>query len=96
MTRSEPGYSAGMLGRCGFQSGKRVGIRAEFEFNKMNVPVLGSDLPRIKVGRPGWDRAHKDSIRTALVSGRGASTIRENPVRDSSGDVFRDFYALIQ
>eukprot|EP00983_Pelagomonas_calceolata_P070888 1150964-Pelagomonas_calceolata.AAC.2 len=33
----EPGYSAGMLGS--FQSGKGVGNGAEFEFNKMNIPV---------------------------------------------------------
>eukprot|EP00983_Pelagomonas_calceolata_P018397 575972-Pelagomonas_calceolata.AAC.1 len=92
----EPGYSAGMLGRCSFQSGKGVGIRAGFKSNKMDVPILGRYLSRIKLGRPAWDRAHKDSIRAALVLGRGASTIRENPVRDSSGDIFRDFYALIQ
>eukprot|EP00983_Pelagomonas_calceolata_P083831 1156238-Pelagomonas_calceolata.AAC.2 len=62
----------------------------------MNVPVLRRDLGRIDVGRSSWDRAHKDSIRAAMVSGRGASTIKENPVRDSSGDIFRDFYALFQ
>eukprot|EP00983_Pelagomonas_calceolata_P122197 1160884-Pelagomonas_calceolata.AAC.15 len=62
----------------------------------MNVPVLGRDLSRIKVGSLSWDRAHKDSVRAALVSGRGASTVLENPVRDHSGDVFRDSYAPIQ
>eukprot|EP00983_Pelagomonas_calceolata_P015354 487420-Pelagomonas_calceolata.AAC.1 len=29
---------------------------------------------------------------TALASGRGASAIREKPVRESSGDVFRDLH----
>eukprot|EP00983_Pelagomonas_calceolata_P054117 1143571-Pelagomonas_calceolata.AAC.2 len=74
---------------------KRVGIRAESKSNKMNVPVLRKDLSRIKVGKPTWDRAH-NSIRAALVSGRGASTSRENPVRDSSRDVFRDLYAILE
>eukprot|EP00983_Pelagomonas_calceolata_P075602 1153086-Pelagomonas_calceolata.AAC.3 len=46
----------------------------------MNVPVLGrDDLSMIKVGRPAWDRVHKHSIRAALVLGRGAITVRENP-----------------
>eukprot|EP00983_Pelagomonas_calceolata_P104626 1159048-Pelagomonas_calceolata.AAC.9 len=31
-------------------SGKGVGNRAEVEFNKVNVPVLGRDLSRINVG----------------------------------------------
>eukprot|EP00983_Pelagomonas_calceolata_P064823 1148302-Pelagomonas_calceolata.AAC.2 len=83
-------HSAGMLGRCNFQSRKKVGIRAECKLNKTDVPVLGRVLSRIKLGRPAWDRAQKDSIRAALVSGRGASTIRGKTVRDSSGDVFRD------
>eukprot|EP00983_Pelagomonas_calceolata_P050385 1141950-Pelagomonas_calceolata.AAC.5 len=52
---------------CSFQSVKRVGIRAEFKFNKMNVPILEKDLSRIKVVRLAWDRARKDSIRAALV-----------------------------
>eukprot|EP00983_Pelagomonas_calceolata_P112383 1159877-Pelagomonas_calceolata.AAC.1 len=34
-------------------------------------------------GRPGIERT--DSIRAALMPGRGASTIREKPVRESSG-----------
>eukprot|EP00983_Pelagomonas_calceolata_P021594 676588-Pelagomonas_calceolata.AAC.1 len=34
-------------GRCSFQSRKGVGIREEFKFNKMNVPVLRKDLSRI-------------------------------------------------
>eukprot|EP00983_Pelagomonas_calceolata_P071568 1151310-Pelagomonas_calceolata.AAC.1 len=46
------------------------------------------------MGCSPWDRAHKDSIRTALVSGRGASTIGKSPVRNFPGDVFRDFNAL--
>eukprot|EP00983_Pelagomonas_calceolata_P098595 1158368-Pelagomonas_calceolata.AAC.14 len=46
----------------------------------MNAPVLGRDLSRIKVGRPAWDRVHKDSIRAALVSVRGASTIRGSSI----------------
>eukprot|EP00983_Pelagomonas_calceolata_P097863 1158288-Pelagomonas_calceolata.AAC.6 len=82
----EPGCSASMLGSCSFQSGKGVGIRAELKFNKVNVPVLRRDLSRIKLVRPVWDRVHKDSIRAALVPARGASSIRENPGRDSSGD----------
>eukprot|EP00983_Pelagomonas_calceolata_P051354 1142376-Pelagomonas_calceolata.AAC.4 len=46
-----------------------------------------------------WDsaqRVHKDSIRAAMVSGRGASTIGKNPVRNSAGDILRDFYSLLQ
>eukprot|EP00983_Pelagomonas_calceolata_P036105 1129344-Pelagomonas_calceolata.AAC.1 len=43
----------------------------------MNVPTLRRDFGRIKVARSTWDRAHKDIIRETLVSGRGASTIRE-------------------
>eukprot|EP00983_Pelagomonas_calceolata_P083470 1156168-Pelagomonas_calceolata.AAC.9 len=39
-------------------------------------------------------RAHKDSVGAALVLDRGAS--RENPVRESSGYVFRNFSALFQ
>eukprot|EP00983_Pelagomonas_calceolata_P045512 1139770-Pelagomonas_calceolata.AAC.1 len=85
-----------MLGSGSFQSGKRVGIRADFIFNKMNVPVLRRDLSRTKVGRWAWDRAHRESVRAALVPGREASVIREYPVRESSGDVLRDFNALFQ
>eukprot|EP00983_Pelagomonas_calceolata_P007000 227640-Pelagomonas_calceolata.AAC.1 len=51
------------------------------------------------MGCPPWDRAHRDSIRTALVSGRDARTIEnfwvlKSPVRNVPGDVFRDFNAL--
>eukprot|EP00983_Pelagomonas_calceolata_P044982 1139512-Pelagomonas_calceolata.AAC.2 len=58
----------------------------------VNVPVSQKNLSRIKVGGPAWDRAHKDSIRAALVSGRGASTIKGNPVRENLGDasILRD------
>eukprot|EP00983_Pelagomonas_calceolata_P005796 191305-Pelagomonas_calceolata.AAC.1 len=31
-----------------------------------------------------------------MVSGRGASTIGKNPVRNNSGDILRDFYTLIE
>eukprot|EP00983_Pelagomonas_calceolata_P025308 793924-Pelagomonas_calceolata.AAC.1 len=62
----------------------------------MNVPVLRKDLSRIKVVRSIWDRAHKDSIRAALVPGRGANTIGKNLVSNSSGDILKDFFALIQ
>eukprot|EP00983_Pelagomonas_calceolata_P030089 942889-Pelagomonas_calceolata.AAC.1 len=31
-----------------------------------------------------------------MVSGRGASTIGQNPVRKSTGDILRDFYTLLQ
>eukprot|EP00983_Pelagomonas_calceolata_P021225 665138-Pelagomonas_calceolata.AAC.1 len=44
----KPDFSAGMLGRCSFQNGKRVDIRAEFQFDKMDhpydIPALRSDL----------------------------------------------------
>eukprot|EP00983_Pelagomonas_calceolata_P086627 1156795-Pelagomonas_calceolata.AAC.1 len=76
-----------MLGSCNFQSGERAGIRAEFKFNKMNVPVLRKDPSRINVGSSSWDSVHKDSIRAALVLGRGASTIGKNPVRNSTGGI---------
>eukprot|EP00983_Pelagomonas_calceolata_P079610 1154763-Pelagomonas_calceolata.AAC.1 len=46
-------------------------------FIKVNVSILRRDLRRIKVSLSAWVRAHKDSIRAALVAGRGASTIRE-------------------
>eukprot|EP00983_Pelagomonas_calceolata_P008138 264713-Pelagomonas_calceolata.AAC.1 len=55
-----------------------------FNLNKVYVPVLRRDLGKIKVRLSTWDRAHKDSIRAALVLSRGASTIRENPVWNSS------------
>eukprot|EP00983_Pelagomonas_calceolata_P047479 1140663-Pelagomonas_calceolata.AAC.1 len=45
--------------------------------NEVDIPVLRKDLGRMKVGSSAWDRAHKESIRAALVAGRGASTIRE-------------------
>eukprot|EP00983_Pelagomonas_calceolata_P129339 1161597-Pelagomonas_calceolata.AAC.3 len=50
--------------------------------------------PRVKMVCPPWDRSHKDSVRTALVSGRGARTIGKSPVRNIPGDDFRDFNAL--
>eukprot|EP00983_Pelagomonas_calceolata_P070589 1150846-Pelagomonas_calceolata.AAC.1 len=62
----------------------------------MNVTVMRKDLSRTKVGRSSWDRAHKGSVRVDLVPGRGPSIIREKTSRDSLGDVFRDFYALIK
>eukprot|EP00983_Pelagomonas_calceolata_P052641 1142937-Pelagomonas_calceolata.AAC.1 len=46
------------------------------------------------MGCSPWDRAHKDSIRTALISGRVARTIWKSPVRNIPGDVFRNFNAL--
>eukprot|EP00983_Pelagomonas_calceolata_P101159 1158662-Pelagomonas_calceolata.AAC.10 len=85
-----------VLGNCSFQSGKGVGIRAEFNSNKTNVSVERSDLSWIKVGRTSWDRAHEDSAMAALVPGRGVSTTPLRPVEDSSGDVFRDFYILLE
>eukprot|EP00983_Pelagomonas_calceolata_P010664 345026-Pelagomonas_calceolata.AAC.1 len=62
--------------------GEGVGVWTKYQF-KVNIPVLRSpcrDLGRINVSLFAWDRAHKDSIRTALVPGRGANTIREKPV----------------
>eukprot|EP00983_Pelagomonas_calceolata_P110755 1159709-Pelagomonas_calceolata.AAC.4 len=53
-------------------------------FNKVYVSVLRRDLRRIKVSLSAWDRSHKDNIRAALVPGRGAITIREKPVWNSS------------
>eukprot|EP00983_Pelagomonas_calceolata_P023503 740009-Pelagomonas_calceolata.AAC.1 len=85
-----------MLGSYSFQSGEGVGMRAGYNFNKMNVPVLGRDLGRIQVGKPAWDRAHEDSIRAALVPGKGASTIRKKTVKNSTGDILRDFCVLLQ
>eukprot|EP00967_Tisochrysis_lutea_P115048 scaffold183922_cov18-Tisochrysis_lutea.AAC.1 len=85
-----------MLGICSFQSGRGVGIRAEFKFYKTNVSVLRRDLCRIRVGKLAWNKAHKDSIRASLVPGRGSSNVRENPFRDNLGDAFRDFYTLLQ
>eukprot|EP00983_Pelagomonas_calceolata_P056413 1144581-Pelagomonas_calceolata.AAC.13 len=63
----EPGYSNGMLGIFSFQGEnfKGVSIRAEFKFNKMNIPLLRRNLGSIKVGGSAWDRAHKDGIRAA-------------------------------
>eukprot|EP00983_Pelagomonas_calceolata_P007798 255254-Pelagomonas_calceolata.AAC.1 len=46
------------------------------------------------MGCSPWDRAHKDSIRTALMSGRGARTIGKSPVRNILGDVFGDFNVM--
>eukprot|EP00983_Pelagomonas_calceolata_P016365 517023-Pelagomonas_calceolata.AAC.1 len=46
------------------------------------------------MGCSPWDRAHKDSIRTPLVSGRGARTIGKSSVRNIPGDVFRQYYYL--
>eukprot|EP00983_Pelagomonas_calceolata_P012063 387047-Pelagomonas_calceolata.AAC.1 len=46
----------------------------------MNVPVMRKDLRRINVCKSNWDRAHKDSIRATLVSGRGAMAWRSQPV----------------
>eukprot|EP00983_Pelagomonas_calceolata_P048609 1141135-Pelagomonas_calceolata.AAC.2 len=54
------------------------------KFNKVDVPTLRRDLGRIKVSLSAWDRALKDSIRAALAPGRGASTLRENLVWNSS------------
>eukprot|EP00983_Pelagomonas_calceolata_P116712 1160339-Pelagomonas_calceolata.AAC.8 len=71
-----------MLGSGSFQSGKGVSIRAESKFNKMNVPVMRKDFSRINVCRSTWDRLHKDTVRATLVTGRGASTIRKEPVRN--------------
>eukprot|EP00983_Pelagomonas_calceolata_P023713 746587-Pelagomonas_calceolata.AAC.1 len=50
-----------------------IRVWTTFQFNKENVPVLRRDLGRIKVSLSAWIRAHKGSIRAALVPGRGAS-----------------------
>eukprot|EP00983_Pelagomonas_calceolata_P050881 1142179-Pelagomonas_calceolata.AAC.2 len=77
-------------------------VRAESRFDKVvgrvffaNVTFFSfllasrSNISRIKVGRLARDRAHKHSFWAALVPGRGASIIREKPVRGSSGYIFR-------
>eukprot|EP00983_Pelagomonas_calceolata_P017230 539800-Pelagomonas_calceolata.AAC.1 len=46
------------------------------------------------MGCSPWVRAHKDSIRTAFVPGRGARAIGKRKVRNIPGDVFKDFNAL--
>eukprot|EP00983_Pelagomonas_calceolata_P083583 1156190-Pelagomonas_calceolata.AAC.1 len=46
-------YSTGLLGCCSFQSEIGVGVKAEFEFNKVNVPVSKRDFSRVKVDRIG-------------------------------------------
>eukprot|EP00983_Pelagomonas_calceolata_P065424 1148579-Pelagomonas_calceolata.AAC.11 len=70
----KPAYDAGVLGtttsRYNFQSGKGLGIRAEFDSNKVNVPVFRRNLSRIKVSRSARDGAHKDSIKAHLVPGQ--------------------------
>eukprot|EP00983_Pelagomonas_calceolata_P111025 1159739-Pelagomonas_calceolata.AAC.10 len=78
----EPGYSVGMVGSCSSPSEEMVGIRAKF--NKVNVPVLKRDPSGINVGGSAWDREHEDSIRPAVMLGKGAGTNREKPVRESS------------
>eukprot|EP00983_Pelagomonas_calceolata_P047310 1140571-Pelagomonas_calceolata.AAC.1 len=59
-------YKVTLLFLCSVQGGKGIGIREDFESNKVNVPVLRRDLSRIKVRRPAWDRGHKGSSRAAL------------------------------
>eukprot|EP00983_Pelagomonas_calceolata_P063365 1147689-Pelagomonas_calceolata.AAC.5 len=76
-----------MFSSCSIQSEKGVGIRAEFKFDKANVPVFRRDLSRIKASRSAWERARKDRVRAALMPGREASITMGNPARDSSGDV---------
>eukprot|EP00983_Pelagomonas_calceolata_P077005 1153682-Pelagomonas_calceolata.AAC.1 len=92
------GGESGRLGAWPTTRPILVGTRAEFKFNEVNVPVLRRDLGRIKVGRSAWDRAYKDSIRMALVPGRGASTIRKSKTGTLGelGTYFREFYALFQ
>eukprot|EP00983_Pelagomonas_calceolata_P095931 1158071-Pelagomonas_calceolata.AAC.10 len=51
------------LPKCGTGSS----IRARLYFKKVNIPVLRRGPGRIQVGGLAWDRAHKDSIRAALV-----------------------------
>eukprot|EP00983_Pelagomonas_calceolata_P050038 1141775-Pelagomonas_calceolata.AAC.2 len=63
MTVAELDARVGILGSCGFWSGKGLGTRAEFKVDKVNVPVLRRDLSRIKVSALAWERAHKDSVR---------------------------------
>eukprot|EP00983_Pelagomonas_calceolata_P013160 420444-Pelagomonas_calceolata.AAC.1 len=63
----------GMLGSCSFQRNRGIRVWTEFQLNKVDIPVLRRDLGRIMVGLSAWDRAHKESIRAALVAGRGAS-----------------------
>eukprot|EP00983_Pelagomonas_calceolata_P012719 406500-Pelagomonas_calceolata.AAC.1 len=45
-------------------------------------------------GQPGM--VCSDRIRAALMPGRGAGTSREKTVRGILGDVFKDFYILLQ
>eukprot|EP00983_Pelagomonas_calceolata_P058464 1145497-Pelagomonas_calceolata.AAC.3 len=47
------------------------------------------------MGGSPLDRAHKYGIGTALMPGRGASTIGKIPVRDVSRNIFRDLNALL-
>eukprot|EP00983_Pelagomonas_calceolata_P121920 1160854-Pelagomonas_calceolata.AAC.1 len=46
---SKPPYGVRMLNCCTFESDERIRVRAEFQFNKVDVPVLRRDLGRIKV-----------------------------------------------
>eukprot|EP00983_Pelagomonas_calceolata_P068089 1149759-Pelagomonas_calceolata.AAC.7 len=41
-------YGVRMLRSCTFESDERIRVRAYFQFNKVNVPVLRRDLGRIK------------------------------------------------
>eukprot|EP00983_Pelagomonas_calceolata_P008984 292160-Pelagomonas_calceolata.AAC.8 len=82
---------------CWAVAASRVEMASGQNLNSIRwMSLFEEDISRIKVGRSASDRAHKDSTRAALVPGRGASTIRENTVRDSLEDGFKDFYALSQ
>eukprot|EP00983_Pelagomonas_calceolata_P052758 1142995-Pelagomonas_calceolata.AAC.1 len=50
---------------------------------------------RVEMGGSPLDRADKYGIRTALMPGKGASTIGKSPVRVVSSNVFRDYNALL-
>eukprot|EP00983_Pelagomonas_calceolata_P023314 734359-Pelagomonas_calceolata.AAC.1 len=63
---------------------RALSLWTEFQFNEVDISILRKDLGRTKVGSSAWDRAHKESIRAALVAGRGASTIREKTVWNNS------------
>eukprot|EP00983_Pelagomonas_calceolata_P034431 1079090-Pelagomonas_calceolata.AAC.1 len=71
-----------MLSCCTFKSDERICVKAEFQVNKADVPVLRRDLGRIKVSLSARNRAHHESIRAALVPGRGTSFSVCHPIYD--------------
>eukprot|EP00983_Pelagomonas_calceolata_P040472 1137630-Pelagomonas_calceolata.AAC.4 len=71
-----------MFGQLLFAGWEGVSVWVVFGFHKVDTSIMSRCHFRVELGCSPFDGGHKDSIRTALVSGTSANTSGKNLIRN--------------